>query len=172
MNAPASTQRQPLTERLASSSDGILEQIAREYGVSTFAVVEALPAAQRTILAGDRFEAVTADISTWGEVLVIVHTPDIVLECKGTLPLGSYARGYYNVHGDSPIGGHIRADNCASIAFVSRPFMGRASCSVQFFNKTGEAIFKVFVRRDAQRELIASQVAMFDRLRARLAAAT
>lgn len=170
MSAATSPQRQPLAERLAASSDGVLEQIARDYGVSTFAVVEALPAGQRTILPGDRFEAVTADISKWGEVLVIVHTPDIVLECKGALPLGSYARGYYNVHGDSPIGGHIRADNCASIAFVSRPFMGRASCSVQFFNKAGEAMFKVFVRRDAQRELIASQVALFDRLRARIAA--
>jgi putative heme utilization carrier protein HutX len=94
-----------------------------------------------------------------------------VLECKGALPLGSFSRGYYNVHGDSPIGGHIKAENCASIAFVSRPFMGRASCSVQFFNKAGEAMFKVFVRRDAQRELIGSQVADFEALRARLEAA-
>lgn len=172
MSAPTTTaERQPLAERLASNSDGVLEQIARDYGVSTFAVVEALPAAQRAILPGDRFEAVMADVSGWGEVLFIVHTPDIVLECKGTLPLGSFSRGYYNVHGDSPIGGHIRADNCASIAFVSRPFMGRASRSVQFFNKAGEAMFKVFVRRDAQRELIAPQVERFDQLRARLATA-
>ena len=172
MSAPAdATQRQPLAERLASSSDGILEQIAREYGVSTLAVVEALPKAHRTTLTGDRFEAVMADISRWGDVLVIVHTADIVLECKGALPLGSFSRGYYNVHGDSPIGGHIKAENCASIAFVSRPFMGRASCSVQFFNKAGEAMFKVFVRRDAQRELIGSQVADFEALRTRLEAA-
>lgn len=173
MRAPAATtQRQPLAERLASNSDGVLEQIAREYEVSTFTVVDALPKAHRTVVAGDRFETVMADISKWGEVLVIVHTADIVLECKGALPLGSFSRGYYNVHGDSPIGGHIRAENCASIAFVSRPFMGRASCSVQFFNKAGEARFKVFVRRDAQRELIASQVAEFEGLRARLEAAS
>jgi putative heme utilization carrier protein HutX len=169
MSAPAqAAARQPLVERLASSSDGILEQIAREYGVSTLAVVEALPSEHRGLVAGLQFEAIMTDISRWGEVLFIVHTADIVLECKGAVPLGSFARGYYNVHGDSPIGGHIRAENCDRIAFVSRPFMGRASCSVQFFNKAGEAMFKVFVRRDAQRELIGSQVALFDDLRRRL----
>lgn len=42
---------------------------------------------------------------------------------------------------------------------------GRASCSLQFFNAAGEAMFKVFVRRDKQRELIAGQVAEFDALR-------
>ncbi len=87
-----------------------------------------------------------------------------MLECHGPLPPGSFARGYFNLHGESPIGGHIRAENCRSIAFVSRPFMGRASCSVQFFNEAGEAMFKIFVRRDAARELIAEQVAMFEAL--------
>ena len=32
----ASVTRPPLAERLAQSADGVLEQIAREYGVSTF----------------------------------------------------------------------------------------------------------------------------------------
>jgi putative heme iron utilization protein len=48
----------PLAERLRQSADGVLEQIAREYGVSTFAVVEALPAEHRTIVPGARFEEV------------------------------------------------------------------------------------------------------------------
>ena len=76
----------------------------------------------------------------------------------------------FNLHGDSPIGGHIKAENCANIAFVSRPFMGRPSCSLQFFNRTGEAMFKVFVRRDSERNLIAEQVERFDALRRRIAA--
>ena len=104
------------------------------------------------------------------EVLFIVHTPDIVLECAGKVPPGSFGRGYFNLHGDSPIGGHIKAGNCTAIAFVSRPFMGRPSCSLQFFNGAGEAMFKVFVRRDGQRNLIPEQVQRFDALRARLAA--
>jgi putative heme utilization carrier protein HutX len=91
-----------------------------------------------------------------------------VLECAGKLPPGAFARGYFNLHGDGPIGGHIKAGNCTHIAFVSRPFMGRPSRSVQFFNAAGEAMFKVFVRRDAERNLLADQVARFDALRKRL----
>ena len=161
----------PLAERLAQNADGILEQIARDYAVSTFEVVRALPAEHRSIVPGSLFETVFAELTSWGEVLFIVHTPDIVLECAGKIPPGSFARGYFNIHGDSPIGGHLKAENCTHIAFVSRPFMGRPSRSLQFFNGAGEAMFKIFVRRDEKRELLADQVAGFDALRAKLAAA-
>ena len=161
----------PLAERLAQSADGILEQIARDYAVSTFEVVRALPAEHRSIVAGSLFQDIFAELTSWGEVLFIVHTPDVVLECAGKIPPGSFARGYFNIHGDSPIGGHLKAENCTHIAFVSRPFMGRASRSLQFFNGAGEAMFKIFVRRDEKRELLPEQLARFDALRAKLAPA-
>jgi len=164
---PAS--RRPLAERLATNPDGVLEQIARDYGVSTLDVVTALPEAHRTIVPADRFEPILQAVGQWGPILFIVHTPDIVLECEGVVPPGTFGRGYYNLHGDSPIGGHIRAENCTTIAFVSRPFMGRASCSIQFFNGSGEAMFKIFVRRDEARNLVSEQVAAFEALRATLA---
>jgi heme iron utilization protein len=93
-----------------------------------------------------------------------------VLECAGSIPPGTFGRGYFNLHGDSPIGGHIKAENCKHIAFVSRPFMGRPSRSLQFFNAAGEAMFKIFVRRDKERNLLAGQVERFDALRARMLA--
>jgi putative heme utilization carrier protein HutX len=153
-DADAAT-RPSLAERLRTNADGILEQIARDYGVSTLAVIEALPAEHRAVVPGAAFEEVLRDLTGWGEVLFLVHTPDIVLECAGTIPPGSFGRGYFNIHGDSPISGHIKADACTHIAFVSRPFMGRPFCSLQFFNGAGEAMFKVFVRRDAERNVIA-----------------
>jgi putative heme utilization carrier protein HutX len=161
--------RPPLAERLKQNADGILEQIARDYRVSTYDVVHALPAEHRAVLPGARFEEVLQALTAWGEVLFIVHTADIVLECAGTIPPGTFGRGYFNLHGDSPIGGHIRAENCKHIAFVSRPFMGRPSRSLQFFNGAGEAMFKVFVRRDKERNLLEDQVARFDALRSRMA---
>ena len=170
MSDAGAAARPPLAERLRQNADGILEQIARDYGVSTFEVVRALPDEHRTIVPGSRFEDILRALTDWGEVLFIVHTPDIVLECAGKVPPGTFARGYFNLHGDSPIGGHIKADNCAHIAFVTRPFMGRASCSLQFFNDAGEAMFKIFVRRDSARNLIAEQVQCFDALRRQLAA--
>jgi len=159
--------RPPLAARLALNADGILEQIACEYAVSTLEVVRNLLPDHRAVVDGMLFADIMQDVTTWGDILFIVHTPDIVLECAGPLPPGTFGRGYYNVHGDSPIGGHIRAENCAAIAFVSRPFMGRASRSIQFFNGAGEAMFKIFVRRDEARELVPAQVAKFDALRER-----
>jgi putative heme utilization carrier protein HutX len=169
MAEPNAAPRPPLVERLLANADGILEQLARDYGVSTFEVVQALPAEHRAIVPGARFEEVLRALTEWGEVLFIVHTPDLVLECAGKVPPGSFGRGYFNLHGDSPIGGHIKADNCAHIAFITRPFMGRQSCSLQFFNGAGEPMFKVFVRRDKDRNLIAEQVVHFEALRRQLA---
>lgn len=163
----AEAPREPLHERLAMNPDGIVERIAREYGVSTLSVVEALAPMHRTLIGGEHFADVMKELENWGEILFIVHTPDIVLECAGSIPPGTFGRGYYNIHGDSPIGGHIRAEGCSRIAFLSRPFMGRQSMSIQFFNGEGEAMFKVFVRRDEKRELKAEQVTKFEALRER-----
>jgi len=148
--------------RLAEKPDGVVEVVAREAGVPTQMVLEALPPASRIFVAPERFEDLWETLATWGEVLFIVHTADIVLECEGKLPVGSFGMGYYNIHGDSPIGGHIRAANCRAIYLVDRLFHGRRSCSVQFFNAGGEAMFKVF---DKTRELIAEQVGLFEALK-------
>jgi putative heme utilization carrier protein HutX len=158
----------PLGQRLAANADGVLEDIARTYCVSTLDVVHALPEQNRKIVSGDNLEVILEAVASWGPILFIVHTPDLVLECEGPLPRGSYGRGYFNLHGDSPIGGHIRASRCREIAFVSRPFMGRLSHSIQFFNFDGDAMFKIFVRRDENRDLVAEQVARFETLKAAL----
>ena len=43
--------------------------------------------------------------------------------------------------------------------------MAARSCSLQFINIDGGAMFKVFVGRDEKRELLADQLARFERLR-------
>lgn len=164
-------ERPSLAARAASSPGDLLEQIAREYGVSTLEVVRNLPAEQATVIPGEAFADIMQDIAAWGEILFLIHNADIVLECTGALPQGSYAHGYYNIHGDSPIGGHIKAENCKAIAFVVRG-LKRIGMSVQFYNAAGEAAFKIFVRRDASRDLVPEQVKLFEALRARYAAAS
>ena len=49
--------------------------------------------------------------------------------------------------------------------------MGADTLSVQFFNAEGEAMFKIFVGRDASRKLKADQIERFAALEARFAAA-
>lgn len=151
---------------LREKPDGVLEMVAGKCEASLWQVFQRLPAGQAVAIAGDRFEELWKDLTAWGQILFIVHTDDIVLECEGALPPGTSSHGYFNIHGDSPIGGHIKASNCTRIVFVDRPFHGRRSCSVQFLNAVGNAMFKVFVRRDKQRELLADQVKLFENLRA------
>ncbi|MFZ5674955.1 MAG: heme utilization cystosolic carrier protein HutX [Pseudomonadota bacterium] len=157
-----------VAEALKAKPDGVLEMIAAQCGVPLRRVFDELPHGAALQVAGGRFAEIWQELTTWGDVLFIVHTSDIVLECKGLLPPGTIAQGYFNIHGDSPIGGHIKADRCAAIYFIDRLFHGRRSCSVQFINGDGEAMFKVFVRRDEKRELIADQLALFEALRAKV----
>lgn len=149
---------------IAAKPDGVLESMADRAGASLLQVMERLPDDSVRLLPVDRFDAIWTEMQAWGEVLLIVHTPDIVLECTGSLPAGSHGHGYFNIHGDSPIGGHIKIANCQAIALVDRPFHGRRSCSVQFLNQDGNAMFKVFVRRDKERKLQVSQLQEFEKL--------
>ncbi len=162
-----------LRELVAAEPGGVLEEIARREGVSYGAVLEALPAGHSVVAAGDAFDRVWTALAAWpGDVTFIVHTADGVFETRGSIPPGSHGRGFFNIHGDSPIGGHIRADRCAAIAFVDRPFFGRRSLSVQFLNREGGAMFKIFVGRGPDRELDAGQVALFEAMRVSLREAT
>ena len=153
---------------LAERPDGVLEMVAAKCEASLWQVFQRLPEGQAISVAGDRFEDLWAELTKWGNVLFIVHTDDIVLECEGALPPGTSDHGYFNIHGDSPVGGHIKASNCNHIVFVDRRFHGRRSCSVQFLNSAGNAMFKVFVRRDKLRDLLVEQVKLFENLRENL----
>ncbi|MFN4206208.1 MAG: heme utilization cystosolic carrier protein HutX [Agrobacterium albertimagni] len=150
---------------LAEKPDGVIEQIAAKAEVTPAEVLAILPEGAAVVVPSEKWELIWKDLTSWGEILMIVHTDDIVLEVEGSLPEGSEGHGWFNIHGDSPIGGHIRKERCVSIAFVDRGFHGRRSCSVWFMNADGKAMFKVFVRRDKERNLREDQVARFEALR-------
>lgn len=156
---------------LAEKPDGVVEAIAAKAEVTPAEILAVLPEGAAVMVDADQFLPIWQDMSGWGAVLMIVHTEDIVLEVEGALPDGSEGHGWFNIHGDSPIGGHIRKERCSAIAFVDRGFHGRRSCSVWFMNADGGAMFKVFVRRDAQKALLADQLERFEALRARMSAA-
>ncbi|WP_114195669.1 heme utilization cystosolic carrier protein HutX [Edaphovirga cremea] len=154
--------KQPLAEYLASQPDGTLEQIATEYQVSLLDVVSALP--HRTIVSAEHFDAVWDTMTEWGEVTTLVHTADVILEFHGPLPSGFHRHGYFNLRAKQGLSGHIRAQNCQTIALVERPFMGMETASVQFFNQQGGVMLKVFVGRDEHRQLRADALAAFREL--------
>jgi len=155
---------------IAARPDGVLEAVAAQCAVPYRAVLDCLGAGAAIAVPVRDFEPIWHDMTDWGPIMFIVHTADGVFEVAGPLPPGSHARGYFNIHSESPIGGHLKIDRCSAIYFVDRPFFGRRSCSVQFINGDGEAMFKVFVARDETRELRADQTLRFETLRARMAA--
>lgn len=155
--------RERLAARLAVDADGVLETLAREHGVTTLEATRMLPRANCRWAPATAFTDIFAALTTWGDVLFLVHTPNIILECTGPIPAGTSARGFFNL-GKGTISGHLKAERCAAIAFVRRPFMGLDSCSIQFFDQDGDAMFKIFVRRQADRTLDKDQVAAFEAL--------
>lgn len=157
-----------LRHHLQSHPDGVLEEVAAQFGVSLRDVAHNLPEGACVAVAGTHFVEVMTDVATWGDVTLLVHTPDIILECTGPVPAGKIGRGYFNLLGGDAVGGHIRHQNCVEIHFLSRPFMGKETRSIVFFNGAGGAMFKIFVGRDASRNLRADQLARFDALRTRL----
>lgn len=170
MTAVDPAQSRQLTETLAANPDGVLESLAAEHGLSLEAAIRCLPETHRALADGCQFAEAMADIAQWGTVTVLVHTADLILECTAELPPGRPGHGFFNLHGRGPLGGHIRAENCATLAFVSRPFMGLESHAVIFLNQEGAGMFKVFVGRDAERRPRADQLARFTALRDRLTA--
>jgi putative heme utilization carrier protein HutX len=155
---------------MATDPGALFETVAKEHGATTRAVVEALPEPMRRFAPGTAFVEAMADIATWGEVTLIIHSDDGVMEFTGPIPRGEVGRGYFNLMGRTGFHGHLRHERCAAIAFVERPFMGRLSASVLFVNVDGGIMFKVFVGRDEKRELLADQLAAFRALADRICA--
>ncbi|MCG5529886.1 heme utilization cystosolic carrier protein HutX [Halorhodospira halochloris] len=167
LNAAAECEQkmEEVKAQLASKPDQILESLASEKELSLLQVVLCLPKPNRTLASGSHFITVLEEIAGWGEVNLIIHTADLILEFKGQLPPGKFGFGYYNLRGNGPIGGHLRPERCQRIAFVRRPFMGLDSASVQFFNPEGECMLKIFIGRDEDRQLRSDQLELFESLK-------
>lgn len=164
----ASTTVSDLRSYLAENPGAVIEDVARDHGVSPRAVIEALPSDLVKLRKGSSFAEVMQDIPQWGEVTLIVHTSDGIFEFTGSLPAGEIGRGYFNLMQPKGLHGHLRHERCAVIAFVERPFMGKSSAFVAFLNVDGGVMFKVFVGRDEARALRQDQLERFRALAERI----
>ena len=167
MLAPAKPE---LVRYLADNPGAVIEEAAKQHTVTPREVVEALPAEMRRFAPADAFVPVMQDIATWGDVTLIVHTDDGIMEFGGPIPRGEVGRGYFNLMGSKGFHGHLRHERCGGLAFLERPFMGKLSALIVLFNIDGGIMFKVFVGRDEKRELKADQLTKFHALRDRLCA--
>ena len=157
-----------LRAKAAENPGVVFKDVAHEPNVAPRIVIEALPEAMRRFAPGDKFINAMYDISEWGDVQVIVHTEDGIMECGGPVPKGAVGRGYFNLMSRTGFHGHLKHERCAAIAFVERPFMGRTSNLLIFINHDGGIMFKVFVGRDDKGQLKEDQVAKFKALAGKL----
>lgn len=153
-----------LQTRLARNPGVVLEKLAAEHAVSVAEVIECLPAAMWHKLDGTHAETLLQALPALGELTVIVHSADAIFEFTGPFPPGETGHGFYNLHGNTGLHGHLRLARCQAVYWVERPFMGRASASLLFTNLDGGIMFKVFVGRDATGELKAEQRAALQAL--------
>ncbi|MGC3964173.1 MAG: heme utilization cystosolic carrier protein HutX [Rhodocyclaceae bacterium] len=152
-------QRRQLQERMARNPGVILEQVAQKENCALADVIEALPASAWTRAGGEHFMDVLGAVSAWGSpVTVIVHTADVIMEFTGPLPAGNVGHGFYNLSGSTGLHGHLSYQNCGAIYFLERPFMGKATASLVFANRDGQAMFKIYAGRDDAGALLADQV--------------
>lgn len=142
--------------------------LAGELGVSEMEVIRCLPDDMVKEISKEKFDEIIEEVSKWGNLTVIVQNESTILEIKASFPMGTYGHGYYNLKSkDTPIGGHIKADDLSAIFFVSKPFMGIESHSMQFFNENGNAMFKLYLGRDEKRVIIPEQMERFLALKSR-----
>ncbi|KIZ43741.1 MULTISPECIES: heme utilization cystosolic carrier protein HutX [Rhodopseudomonas] len=159
-----STESADLKSYMADHADAVIEDVARQRKVSPRAVLEALPSGMARFAAGASFAAAMQDIAQWGEVTLIVHTDDAIFEFTGAIPPGEIGRGYFNLMQPKGLHGHLRHERCAAVAFIERPFMGKATAFIAFLNVDGGIMFKVFVGRDEAHALRGDQLARFNAL--------
>jgi len=110
---------------LKEQSDGVLDDIARRNGVALRVAFDLLPEGAAKPAPGARFAEIWGDLIDWGPMTFIVHTEDGVFETKAPLPPGSEGRGYFNIHGTSPLGGHcaLRRDLLHRPAVLRTPVL-------------------------------------------------
>lgn len=156
-----------LAEYMQNNPEELLEKIAQDHQVTLTQVIQALPEAK--IVDGNNFDTVWGEVSTWGDVMFLIHSGDIIAEISGELPPGKHSDKYFNLRHQKGLSGHIRAEHCQYIAFIERTFMKMATASIVFLNHAGQSMFKIFVGRDEKHQLKTEQLEKYRTLVKKLA---
>ena len=162
MQKLSAEQQTMLRQSLEKNPGQVLEMLATQNQCSFEDVIRCLPEENVRQTEGSRIVEILQAIAAWDEsVTFIAHTPDAIVEVSGKLPNGKVGRGFYNFdhpETDGGVHGHIYYENCAAIYLLERPFMGKDTCSLNFINRNGGAMFKIFVGRDEAGELKQHQI--------------
>ena len=121
-------------------------QLARDLGVPEVEVIRAFPSDRVTELDIARWQELLRSFEALGSVRVLVSNGATTIEVDGQFGGFSTAGEFFNVQTES-LDMHIRWQQLAAAFAVEKPghMDGTATRSVQFFDQTGAAAFKVFL---------------------------
>jgi putative heme iron utilization protein len=134
-------------EALKRNPGAMTMQLARELGVPEADVVRALPGGRAVELDAGRWEEVIRSFEALGPVHVIVSNGAATIEAVGQFGGFSTWQEFFNVQTAS-LDMHIRWPQLgAAFAVEKRSHMNDevTTLSVQFFDRAGQAAFKVFL---------------------------
>ena len=143
-------QRAELTERIRAAVEKnprkMTLQMARDLGVPEVEVVRAFPVDRVVELDIARWEELLRRFDALGSVRVLVTNGATTLEVDGQFGGFSTAGEFFNVQTET-LDMHIRWRELAAVFAVEKPghMDGIVTRSVQFFDQTGAAAFKVFL---------------------------
>ena len=121
-------------------------QLARELGIPEADVVRNLPNNLSCELDLSRWEELIRGFEALGKVHVIASNGAVTLEANGLFGNFSTFREFFNVQTES-LDMHIRFAQLGAAFTVVKPshMDGHDTLSVQFFDKSGNSAFKVFL---------------------------
>ena len=141
-------------------------EVALKLNCTELQVIQALPPEQEvTMLPAEQAQDLLTEIADWGKVTCIIEVSGFVFEVKAPFPKGKNAYGYYNLSHDSEgLQGHLKLNNISEIALLTPTIQGKLSYCVQFFDHQGNSIFKIYLGRDKDGQVIPEQIARFNAL--------
>lgn len=139
-------------------------QLARELGVPEVEIIRAFPDDRAVELEPARVVEVIVRLADVGPVTVIVSNGAATLETHGTFGGFSESGPWFNVQNES-LDLHLQIDRLGSLFAVEKPghMDGTPTCSLQWFDTTGQAAMKVFLNFGSA--LTPSRKAWFDDIR-------
>ncbi len=120
--------------------------LARKLNIPEVDVIRALEGDLSQELDFSRWEELIRSFESFGNVHVIVSNGATTLEAFGQFGKFSTTHGFFNVQSKS-LDMHIRSWELASVFAFRKPSHtdGREALSFQFYDRRGEAAFKVFL---------------------------
>jgi len=120
--------------------------LAHKFGVPEVEIIRAFPDDRAVELDSNRWEELIRCLEAFGKVHVIVSNGGATLEANGEFGNFSTTGDFFNVQNKS-LDMHIRWREIGAAFAVEKPghLHGKKTFSFQFFDRSGQAAFKVFL---------------------------